>query len=256
MLKCQILQVPLLSLSLCLCLCLCACVTSTSGPPRQDAKAHYLAGASALAENNPTTALQEFQLAEKYDSSDPETQSGLSQAYQRKGAYDLAEKHLKNAIELSDGVPKYYNNLGALYLAMERNDDAIAAFRKAAESLLFATPEMAWAGMGYAYFNKHDYVAAERYYKKAREMNPRYAQASFRLGELYYGQDRSVEALAAFERAVELAPRSAEYNYWFGLASMKTRDNAKARRAFQETIKLAPDSELARLSRNYLKVLQ
>ena len=100
---------------------------------------------------------------------------------------------------LSDGAPQYYNNLGALYLTAERYDDSIAAFRKAAENLLFASPEVAWAGVGYAYFQKHDYAAAERYYKKARELNPRYTQALFRLGELYYGQDRPVEAVEAFE---------------------------------------------------------
>jgi tetratricopeptide (TPR) repeat protein len=157
---------------------------------------------------------------------------------------------------LSDGAPQYYNNRGALYLNMERFDDAIAAFRKAAENLLFATPEVAWTGVGYAYYQKHDYAAAERYYKKAREMNSRYAQALFRLGELYYGQDRSAEALDNFDQAVTLAPRRAEYHYWLGLVSLKMRDNARARRAFQETIKLAPDSEQARLAKNYLKVLQ
>jgi type IV pilus biogenesis/stability protein PilW len=236
---------------------LSACTTGQGGLSREDdARAHHLLGAAALAENNPTRALQEFLLAEKIDSSDPDIQAALAQAYWQKGAYELAEKHFKIAIELSDGAPKYYNNLGALYLAMERNDDAIAAFRKAAENLLFATPEVAWTGVGYAYFQKHDYAAAERYYKKARELNPRYTQTLFRLGELYYGQDRPVEAVEAFSRVVEMTPRMAEGHYWLGLASMKIRDNVRARRAFQETIKLAPDSEQARLSRNYLKILQ
>jgi type IV pilus biogenesis/stability protein PilW len=237
---------------------LAACTTTTKqqGPPIDEARSHYLLGASALAENNPTKALQEFLLAEKANSDDAEIQSGLAQAYLQKGAYDLAEKHFKKAIKLSDGAPQYYNNLGALYLTAERYDDSIEAFRKAAENLLFATPEVAWTGIGYAYFQKHDNAAAERYYKKARELNPRYAQALFRLGELYYSQDRSVEAVEAFGRVVEMAPRTADGHYWLGLASLKTRDNATARRAFQETIKLAPDSEQARLSRNYLKTLQ
>jgi tetratricopeptide (TPR) repeat protein len=236
---------------------LSACTTGQQGGGRpDDAKARYLQGASALAENNPTKALQEFLLAEKADSRDADIQSGLAQAYMQKGAYDLAEEHFKNAIRLSDGAPQYYNNLGALYLTAERYDDSIVAFRTAGENLLFASPEVAWAGVGYAYFQKHDYVAAERYYKKARELNPRYTQALFRLGELYYGQDRPVEAVEAFSRVVEMAPRMADGHYWLGLASMKMRDNVRARRAFQETIKLAPDSEQARLSRNYLKILQ
>lgn len=238
-----------------ICLLLTACTTTTSGPPRQEARAHYLRGVSALAENNPTMALQEFLAAEKASPRDADIQAGLARAYMQKHAYALAEKHLQKTIALTNGAPQHYNDLGALYLSMERYDEAITAFRKAAENLLFATPEVAWTGLGRAYYEKHDYAAAERYYQKARELNPRYAQPLLQLGILYYHQDRPVEAVEALSRAVELNPRLVEGHYWLGLAAMKTLDNDQARRAFQETIKLAPDSEQARLSRNYLKIL-
>lgn len=233
---------------------LAACVTS-SATTSQEGRAHYLLGASALAENNPTMALQEFLAAEKAAPRDAEIQAGLAQAYLLKRAYDLAEAHYRKAIALSDGDPKYYNNLGALYLTMERFDDAIASFRQAAENLLFANPEIAWTGMGYAAFMKGDLVAAERYYLKARELNPRYPQVLIRLGELYDTQQRLVEAVDAFSRAVELNPRLVEGHYRLGLAAMKARNEALARRAFDDTIKLAPDSEQARLARGYLKLL-
>lgn len=237
-------------------LALVGCTSSSGGKAVQDAKPHYLLGASALSENDPTMALQEFLLAEKADPRDPDIQAGLAQAYMQKRAYELAEKHLKNAVELSDGSPQHYNNLGVLYLIVERYDDAIAAFRKAAENLLFASPEVAWTGVGYAYFLKHDYAAAERYYKKARELNPRYFQTMFRLGELYYSQDRMAEAMDALIRTIELAPNYAQGHYWLGLTAMKTQDNVLARKSFQETIKLAPDSEQSRLARSYLKILK
>jgi tetratricopeptide (TPR) repeat protein len=211
---------------------------------------------SALSENNPTTALQEFMLAEKEDSRDADIQDGLARAYWQKHAYALAEKHWLRAIDLTDGSPQYYNNLGALYLDMERYDDAIAAFRKAADNLLFANPERAWTGIGLAQYQKQDYVAAERSYRKALEFNSRYAQGYFRLGELYYSQDRSIESVEAFSRAVELDPRFAEGHYRLGLAAMKINDDALARRSFTSIIKLAPDSDQARLARNYLKLLQ
>jgi tetratricopeptide (TPR) repeat protein len=235
---------------------LSACVSSQNTPPRQESKTHYLLGVSALAENNPTMALQEFLLAEKEDSDDADIQAGLARAYLEKQAYPLAEKHLKRAISLSDDAPQHHHNLGALYLSMERYDDAITEFHKAAENLLFATPEVAWTGVGLAYFKKNDYPAAESYYLKARSLNPRYSQAYFRLGELYYSQDRSTDALDAFVRTVELNPRMIEGYYWLGLAAMKTQDNVRARKAFEEVIRLAPDSEQARLSKNHLKVLQ
>lgn len=235
---------------------LAACSSGKVNKQQQNARSHYLLGASAMAENNPTEALKQFQLAEKADSGDVEIQASLAQAYMQKQAYALAEKHFLKALDLSDGAPQYYNNLGALYLTMERYDDAITAFRTAAENLLFAAPETAWTGIGYAYFKKQDYAAAEQNYLKARELNPRYPQVMFRLGELHYSQNRASEAFAAFARTVELAPQYMPGHYWLGLASMKLHDNGRARQAFQETIKLAPESEQARLARNYLKILQ
>ncbi len=246
----------LVLVTLCLPVLLTACSSASGKKAEQDAKSHYLLGASALVENNPTMALQEFLLAEKADSRDADIQAGLAQAYMQKRAYELAEKHLLKAIELSDGIPQHYQNLGALYLTMERYDDAIKAFRQAADNLLFATPERAWEGIGFAQFQKGDQVAAERAYRKALDYNPRFAQGYFRLGELYYSQERTAEAATGFGRAVELDPRLVAGHYWLGLTAMKTHDDALARNSFSTVILLAPDSEQARLARSYLKTLQ
>jgi len=237
-------------------LVLTGCASGKDSPARQKARSHYLLGVSALGENNPSMALQELLQAEEDDGSDPEIQAGLAQAYLQKRAYDLSEQHWLRAISLSKGAPQYYNNLGALYLTMERFDDAIPVFQKAADNLLFASPEVAWTGIGYAYFLKRDYPAAERAYLKARDLNPRNALTVVKLGELYYGQERVAEALENFQRAVELAPRSAEAQYWLGLTYLKVKDQAAARKAFEETVRLAPDSEPGRLSKNYLKTLR
>ena len=221
----------------------------------KDAKYHYLLGVTALNEQNPTEALKEFLLAEKYDDEDPEIQAGLAQAYWQKKAFDLSEKHFLQAIEISDNDPKYYNNLGALYLSMERYDEAITAFRTAADNLLFDRSEIAWTGIGLAYFHKQDYPAAQRAYEKAMELNPSYQVPLFRLGELYYSQDRPVEALDMFTRSVELEPGFFPGFYWQGLVFMKIKDTEEAKKSFQEVIRLAPGSELARLSENYLKII-
>ncbi len=221
----------------------------------KDARYHYLLGSTSLNEQNPTEALKEFLLAEEYDDEDPEIQDGLAQAYWQKRAFDLAEKHFLKAIELSDNDPKYYSNLGALYLSMDRYDDAINAFRTAADSLLFDRPELAWTGIGLAYFHKQDYPAAQRAYEKAMDLSPRYYMPPFRLGELYYNQDRPVEALDMFSRSVELAPNFYTGFYWQGLVYMKMKDTTEAKKSFREVIRLAPGSELARLSGNYLKII-
>lgn len=248
----RLLPIALLLLAACV-----SCVPSeTKQPVKEKAQYHYILGSSALNENNPTEALKEFLAAEKLDNKDHNIQAGLAQAYWAKKAYSLAETHFLNAIKLSNDDPRYYNNLGALYLSMARFDDAISAFRVAADSLLFDRPEVAWTGIGYANVQKQDYVAAHSAYKKAIDLNPRYHLASFRLGELYYYQDRPVEALEAFTRTIELAPWFDQGHYWQGLVYMKMKEPAKAKKAFTEVVRLAPQSETARLAVNYLKILQ
>lgn len=246
-------------LSACLCtllMILPACVpVEKSRSDKDQANYHYLLGISALNEQNPTEALKELLQAEKYNDSDAEIQNALAHAYMNKQAFDLAEDRFKRAIDLSDNEPKYYNNLGALYLSMERYDEAIGAFQKAADNLLFDRPEIAWTGIGWANYQKHDYPAAERAYQKAIATNPRYFMAPFRLGELYYNQERPVEALEMFTRTTQLAPEFADGYYWQGLVYMKSKEPAKAKKAFLEVIRLAPKSESARLSVNYLKII-
>lgn len=236
--------------------CFAACVPyEEAKPAKEQAKYHYMMGVTALDEQNPTDALKEFLLAEKNDSRDPEIQSGLAQAYWLKQAHALAEEHFKLAIKLSDGDPKYYQNLAALYLSMERYDDSIVAFQTAAENLLFDRSELAWTGIGLANFQKQDYPAAERAYKKAIALNPLYYLAPFRLGELYYSQGRPVEALDMFTRTVELAPRFPDGHYWQGLVYMKMKDIEKAKQSFSEVVSIAPQSDTARLANNYLKII-
>jgi Tfp pilus assembly protein PilF len=235
---------------------LAACVPyEEAKPDSESAKYHYSLGFAALSEQNPTEALKEFLQAEKYDARDPEIQAGLAQAYWLKRAHGLAEKHYKNALELSNGDPKYYNNLAALYLSMERYDDAINAFRIAADNLLFDRSELAWTGIGLANYHKQDYPAAEYAYRKSMDLNPRYYLAPFHLGELYYNLDRPVEALDMFNRTVELAPEFPNGHYWQGLVYMKMKETAKAKKSFLEVIRLSPQSETGRLASNYLKII-
>lgn len=244
-----------------LCLALLLGVVACSSPKKemdvsQEAKYHKLMGASALNEGNPSDALREYLEAEKFDDSDPEIQVGLAEAYLRKRSYDNAELHFKRAIELSDNEPQYYNNLGVLYLNMKRYDEAIEAFKAAAENLLFDRAEVAYTGMGFAYYQKGDYAAAERAYRRALEINSRYFQISYRLGELYYAQGRTVEAAEEFSRAVHLAPGFAEGHYWLGLTYMKMEQKEKAKKAFGEVVRLAPESEEGRLAQKYLDILK
>ncbi len=234
-------------------------VLSACGAPRQhqdDAQVHYILGLSYLREQNFTAALNQFMLAEKKAPRRADIQGALAQAFQLKKAYPDAEKHYLLAVEYSQQDPQYQNNLAALYLDMQRWDDALAYFRKASGNLLFNSPEVAFAGAGFAHFQKGDYLGAVIDYKEAIARDPRYVPAHFRLGEAYYALDKNDLAIEAYRDALTLAPDFAPAHYKLALSYMKERETEKAAESFREVLRLAPESEWAKPSRDYLKLLK
>lgn len=219
-------------------------------------KVHYILGLSYMQEQNITLALKEFLLAEEVDPDNADIQASLGQAYQLKKALPLAEKHYLRALKLKPDDPRLQNNIASLYLDMKRWDDAGRYFQAAASNLLFANPEVALTGLGFAHYNQgryHDAIAA---YKQALGQDPRYLQAHFRLGEAYYALDKIDLAVSAYQQAQALAPGEALVHYQLGLCFMKKNEKNKAIEAFAETIRLAPGAETARLAADYLKLLQ
>ncbi len=219
------------------------------------AEAYYLLGVSYLQEQNPTLALKEFLQAEQINADDADLQAALGQAYQLKKAYPEAEAHYLRSLKLSRDNPQVQNNLGALYLDMQRWDQAIRYFRLASGNLLFTRQVVALTGLGYAYYQKGDYLEAVSAFKNALAQDPHYAQAHLMLGETYVALDKNELAITEFRQALKAAPDYARAQYDLGLAFRRQGDNAKAMEAFREVVRLAPDSEFGAKAADYLKLL-
>jgi tetratricopeptide (TPR) repeat protein len=236
----------------------CCLLTACTPPPKkaEDQNVHYILGVSYLRENNPTLALQEFQKAQAIDSRNPDICVGLGRAYHLKKAYAEAEKQYLQALRLKPDDPLTENNLGALYLDMERLDDAVRYFGKAAANLTFPNAEVSYTGLGYAHFLKGEYLEAISAYKKALAQNIRYAQAHQRLGETYYAMGKTDRAIGEFHQALELNSNDVLAHFQLGLAYVKLGETAKAAVSLQKVLRLAPDSELAGQAESYLEALK
>jgi len=217
---------------------------------------HYMLGLSHLRQQQLTPALKEFRLAVEADPQNADFQNALAQTYQFKKAYPEAEMHYLKALEISGNSPEYQNNIAALYLDMQRWDDAIKYFRYASSNLVFGNPGVALTGMGYAYYQKGDYIDAIGAYQKAIETNARFPVAHLRLGEAYYELDKWELAIASYRKAIELVPDYPEAHYKIGLAYMKNGQKEEARQSFTEVLRLALVSESAKLSKGYIELLK
>ncbi len=217
---------------------------------------HYILGVSYLQEGNPSRALQEFHLAHKANAGDVDTLVGLGRAYQLKAAFAQAEAYYLQALQLRPDDSLIENNLGSLYLDLQRPDEAIRYFGKAAANLMFASSEVSYTGLGYAHFQKREYLEAINAYRKALAQNPRYDEAHLRLGETYYAMGKSDRALGEFHQALKLNGNNVRTHLQLGLAYMKADNPDEAVQYFRNVVRLAPSSELGEQAEHYLELLQ
>lgn len=240
-------------------LILCGFLVGCAEPQKsssQQEDVHYILGVSYLQEGDASRAMQEFYMAHEADVHNADILVGLGRAYQLKGAFAEAEGYYLQALKERPEDSLIENNLGSLYLDLQRWDDAIYYFGKAASNMMFSSSETSLTGLGYAHFQKREYLEAINAYRKALVQNPRYDAAHLRLGETYYAMGKTDRALGEFQQALKLNGNNIRTNFQLGLAHMKADNPTEAVQYFRNVVKLAPFSELGEQAEHYLELLQ
>ncbi len=217
---------------------------------------HYQMGLSYLAEDNATAALVELSEAEKIDPDNPDLQYNLGLAYFQKNRYDIAEQKFLRAIALKPEFTAARNSLGLNYLQMKRWDDAIHEFKLVTEDIFYQNQESAFINLGIAYLSKGEYPKALATLRSVVETYPRNPIGRVYLGKVYFVLDKVDQAIGEYRKAVELNADYANAHYQLALAYLKVRDNRAALASFKEVLRIVPDSDIGRLSREYLELLK
>jgi len=102
--------------------------------------------------------------------------------------------------------PEEHLNLGVTYEQNKEFDSALKEYEKASKKL-----PVAYLYMGNIYFTKNEYTAAEVYYKKVIDKDPKNADAYNNLAWLYYTKKENLEEAEALAlKAIELDPLKKE----------------------------------------------
>jgi tetratricopeptide (TPR) repeat protein len=112
--------------------------------------------------------------------------------------------------------------------------------------MLYATPHIAMANLGWAYYNKKEYTLSETYYLKALDIEPKFINALRGLGLTYIAMGRIDEAKEILEKAVKDYPKFAPLYDDLARAYVISHDYEKALDAYQKVIELAPGSPMAK----------
>jgi hypothetical protein len=97
---------------------------------------------------------------------------------------------------------------GNVFCALNRNDDALAAYDKALT--LNRDFAEAWLGRGHVFRNAGRHEEALAAYERVLALKPDLPEAWFSRGNVFFDLNRDDEALQDFEKAISLRPANAE----------------------------------------------
>jgi tetratricopeptide (TPR) repeat protein len=239
---------------------------------KDTAEFHNLLGEADEALGDPTSAVNEFQLAAQMDPSEKnmfdwgnelvlhETVEpamevfkrgvalypnslrmyiGLGIALYSRNSYDAAIEALCHASDLNPSDPRPYLFLGKMYNASVAHADLVA---KRMKRFMETNPDnalayyygglTAWKGFRSGEQGV-DVVQVEALFRKSLALDPRLADAHLQLGILCYDQHREPEAISEFQAAIRLNPDDPDAHYRLAQAYLRTGDQERGQEELQ-----------------------
>ncbi|KAG0265156.1 anaphase-promoting complex subunit cdc27 [Mortierella polycephala] len=191
-----------------------------------------------------STAAQHFKRARELEPSlhrDMEVYSTCLWHLQNKTALATLAKELKDSNHLS---PQAWCALGNAYNLKRENDQALKCFRRAIQ----LNDRFAYAHTlsGHEYGGLEEYDKAQEQYRAAMSIDPRHYYAWYGLGSIYAKMGKYDLALIHYKEAQKLNPSNAILHFWVGMIQEKMSRTTEAMRSFEETINIEPGHFAAR----------
>lgn len=155
------------------------------------------------------------------------------------GKIDLSKQFIEGAISVDAFHAPFWADLAEVYRALDRDDDAILAYKKA----LDMNAEMAdtWTHYGSLLQTRGNVDDAVICYRKALEVDPNYAGAYAFLGIAMQEQGDLESAQQLLEQAVQLAPNNPEIYLQLGRCLHAQHKWLDAIACYQKVRKLDPE---------------
>ncbi len=160
--------------------------------------------------------------------------------------YEEAADHFKRALRTR---PKFFaarNHLGVTYLELERWYDAIVVLEPLLKEPTYTTQYLVYNNLGLAYMRQGDLRQAEKNYKMAVFLNPKFCNGHRNLGLLSLQQRDYHGAVDHMTEATTRCPAYAELHMQRGEALEASGDMNEANAAFRKCCQLAGESPIGR----------
>ncbi|RLC33648.1 MAG: pilus assembly protein PilF, partial [Deltaproteobacteria bacterium] len=159
-----------------------SCATTSQQINKEQGNSIRNIGEVYMKQGNYRKALKEFQQARALYPDDHLLHYDFGIAYFNLNRLALSVEHFKKALALKPDFAAARNNLGIAYFRQKKLDKAIETFKELGGDLLYATPYYPLSNLGEVYYAKKEYDLAEKNFRAALEIEPRFARALRGLG--------------------------------------------------------------------------
>ena len=160
-------------------------------------------------------------------------------AHNQMGRDDEAIREFLAEIPINPDQDATYSNLASIYEKQGKLDEALEYYKKAAE-INPQRPEL-HASMAEIYEKKGNQAMAEVEYKALADVDPANAAVTwYNIGAIAKNNDKNADAVKAFKKAVELDPKYAQAHRELGYALVQQGDFAGAVAHFNQYLALSP----------------
>jgi len=174
------------------------------------------------------------------DANDAETWYAMGRLRYTQGRYGDALTCFEKTLVLNPRSVKGENNLGLAYEALNRNEDAVRAYRNAIawQKDDPAPSEQPLLNLAILLQHRNQMPEAQQLLEQAAKIAPQDPRIHENLGQVYLHTDRVADAVKEFADAVRLEPQDPRYHYLLGQAYRRTGEEGQAKQEFARSAAL------------------
>lgn len=165
---------------------------------------HLTRGNALLEQRQFLEAVEEYQLAVKFNPDDEDLYYNLALAQARAGDIEAAKRNYRKSLDLYPDYIEAHNNLGNILVSEGKFAEAISHFQEALKH--DDQKASTHNNLGTAYARQKKVAHSLVHYETAVQLQPDYPEAQFNLGNAYLIIGRVDDAVAQFNRILQRHP--------------------------------------------------
>jgi type IV pilus assembly protein PilF len=160
-----------------------------------------------LQKGNSDVAMQKIQKAIQQDPGNGAAYMGEALIYSTTGDAARADDAYHIALRKSPDDPEIQNNYAVFLCQHNKAAESEKYFLQAAANPLYSTPDVAYTNAGVCAGMVPDLAAAEKYFRRAVDINPNFPEPLYQLAQLGYKLKNYLQARAFIERFNSVTPQ-------------------------------------------------